>query len=299
MLRHALLLLFGLAVLVGCGKKAECFAPATLASFGSANDASDIPLDTTVPTDQQEIIKKDLALLGTLNLSANEKDSCTVGIKDFTGTSLVQWLKTRVRYIIGETFDYKNPKVVAQRDNSNPYVYSAMATNPSNLSEVVTVMTNIGSLLYLVGKQKSVAYQVTINNIPITVQSPRDGIIQIGKGMFSANQVPGSSRTSFVNSLLRLAVIMHEARHSDGHGNHAAFPHMTCDSGDYKGNAACEDNTNGPYAVQATMTRKFLEACTSCTSGEREGLLLLQADYESRLDAEALPRDDRPEGFWK
>ncbi len=269
-------------------------------SFGSTTDASDIPMDTTVPVDQRDILRKDLAILGTLNLANNAEDSCTVGIKDFSGSTMVQYLKTRVRYIIGETFDYKNPKVVAQReDNNNPYIYSAAALNPNQFSEVVTVMTNIGSLLYLVGKQKSVAYQININNYPITIQSPRDGVIQIGKGMFSANSIPGSARTSYVNSLLRLAVIFHEARHSDGHAEHAAFPHMVCDSGDYEGNAACEDNANGPYAVQATMTRKFLEACTTCTSTEREGMLLLQADYESRLDEQAIARDDRPEGFWK
>src|SRR5688572_10831908 len=165
MLRHWFLLLLGLAALSGCGKK-NCFPPATIQSFGSPTDASDIPLDSTVPSDQQSTLRQDLALLGTLNLSANSEDSCTVGIKDFSGTTMVQYLKTRVRYIIGETFDYKNPTVIA-RTESNPYIYSSLGVNPMGLSEVVTVMTNVGALLYLVGKRSSETYQITINGYPI------------------------------------------------------------------------------------------------------------------------------------
>lgn len=300
MLRRFFVLFVGLLLLSGCGdNKGSCSAPSTLQSFGSTADASDIPMDSTVPIDQQDTLRKDLARLGTLSLSTNAVDQCTVGIKDFAGTTLVQYLKTRVRFVIGESFDFKTPTVASTRDSSkNPYIYSSGLVDPSQLSEIVTVMTNVGAFLYLVGREKNKGYALNILNQQVLINSPRDGIIQIGAGMFTANQVKTSSRDSTVNSLLRLAVMMHEARHSDGHSEHAAFPHATCDSGVYKDKAACEDNTNGPYAVQATLTRKFIEACTDCSTEERDGMMRLQADYASRLLDTAQPQDDRPEGYW-
>ena len=101
---------------------------------------------------------------------------------------------------------------------------------------------------------------------------------------------------SLGNSLLRLSVLFHEARHSDGNGQYAAFPHATCASGDYQGLAACEENLNGPYAVQAILLRYFYSGCTNCTDTEKQGLLLALSDFQSRLQPDAVYHDSRPEG---
>ncbi len=304
MLRSLILLSLAVLALTGCGKK-NCYEPAALQSFGSNADASDIYMDSTVPPEQQSQLKKDLALLGRVNLSENTEDSCTVGIKEFSGTSLVQYMKTRVRYLVGEKYDYKNP-TVSKRDSKKTTVYASLGNRgvghtypvkPQQLSEVVTVMTNVGAYLYLISRPDSELITINVFGSDLSINSPRDGIIQVGEGLFTANKIPGSETGSMVNSLLRLAVMMHEARHSDGHGKHAAFPHEVCTSGTYKDHAACEIYSNGPYSVQATITKKFIEACTSCSTKDIDGMMRLQADYESRVLPNAESQDDRPEGF--
>lgn len=284
-----------LLLLVGCGGK-NCYPPTALSSFGSDTSAADLNFDSTVPADQQSLIKQDLARLGTLSLEENKEDSCTVGIATFSGTNLVQYLKTRVRYVVGESYDYKKPTVSSQPSGGTT-VYAALGENTRAESNVVTVMTNIGAALYLAAKKESALATLTIASTAVPIYSPRDGVIQIGAGMFVANNVPSSAKDALVNSLLRLSVFLHEARHSDGHGDHTAFGHIKCTEGTYAGEAACERFANGPYSVQGTMVAKLYDACTNCTMTERMGMMRLAADYFSRVRDDASSEDDRPEGY--
>ena len=174
-------------------------------------------------------------------------------------------------------------------------------------SNIVTVMMNLGASLYLTGKNpkdtgstgstQRVEYSLTVNDSAYLINTPRVGIIQIGKGLFTASLIKSSPTDSMANAFIRLAVFFHEARHSDGNGDNAGFPHALCTSGDYKDHYACEMNTNGPYAVQATLARLMRDACTDCTADEKEGMRLLMVDYQSRLQPGAQYSDQRPEAL--
>ncbi len=137
-----------------------------------------------------------------------------------------------------------------------------------------------------------------VNDSMIEVRGPRVGIIQIGEALFSSSYDSGSKgQDAAVNSLRRISTYFHEARHSDGNGTHAGFPHAKCTEGTYANEYACEQYLNGPYMLQSTLLDSFYNSCSSsdCDSTDKETLRLLTADKKSRLVSGAAYKDPTPE----
>jgi len=271
--RLALTLL--VAVLAGCGKKGRNY---------------DIPFDPSVPDVQVDSMIRDMERLKGLSLSgATEEDTRTLGVSDFSGGTLFSWLRERVKVIVGESYDFKKHYTVASSSSGLRPQIAAEG------DEIVTVMENVGSYLYLVGTKASTVIDLDVNGSTVRINTPRVGIVRIGEGLFSGSRFPNTPVDGEVRSLVRLGVLFHEARHSDGNGAHVVFPHATCPSGTYANRSACENNSNGPYAVQYRLASLFYQNCGSCTAGELQALYNLLTDYKSRIFQGAQYRDPRPE----
>lgn len=252
--------------------------------------------DPSVPSNQAQLLQGDLSYLHTSNIAAPDPDQLRVlDVQDFQSASLEGWLYERVKVIVGEGFNWQvQGQETPIAPNEQPQLMSQVHVRDS--SDVETVMQNLGAMLYLQSKPDHAVYMLNMAEGEVRVNTPRVGIIQIGEGLFDgANQIPGSPPDSEANSILRLAAVFHEARHGDGNGNYAAFPHAVCPSGDYAGDAACEMNLDGPYAVQALMLQQMYMSCQTCSQDEQQGLLVLLADYQGRLLPDATWHDDTPE----
>lgn len=295
--------LMGACVLVlclACGKSespdSTFGAPGTQCSYFTDNGTptTQVRIDSSVPSDQRQYLTNDFQNVEILNIShpPSGNDACYLGLTDFTGSSLSLWLRQRVKVIVGEDFDYVSNANGTSLSSFQP----VLASENLSASNIVTLMFNLGSHLYRTGKKNNTVYSLAVGSQSITVKSPRSGIIQIGEGLFSSTRISGKSYNSVGSSLLRIGVLFHEARHSDGNGTNAGFPHAQCTSGTYAGRSSCENNLNGPYNIEAILLTSFYNSCgASCDSTEKQALQLAIADSKSRLLSNPVFSDVRPE----
>lgn len=281
-----------------------CFIYSTLAWAGMDS----LVFSNTVPKKQKEQILNDLEVLKSLDFKSFETDSATqrmLGLLSIDALSLEDWLSERMKFIVTdkafkffkvslnkkiktekEDVDYPNPKLPSLINQQSE------SENSDEGDNSYTVMTNLGAAIYLDGKKERKLYRMNITtglfrSESITIDSPRVGIIQIGEGLFDRRfNINNSNLSSVSNSLHRLGVFFHEARHSDGHGESLAFVHTLCPKGhDYEGLAACDSIPNGAYGISAGVVKELLKTCTDelCTEREREILRLTILDSENRI----------------
>lgn len=250
---------------------------------------SGIVLDSSVTQNQRSLIEQDLLNLKEVYISSTPKNELEIiGVENFYGEDLLNWLLERVKYVAGETFDYGNQAFIIDDHGYNPQIFEQ--------SKLVMVMSNIGAGLYRYGKINSLLIGINIAGQEFEIKSPRSGIIQIGEGLFDSVLVSGPNPSSLANSFLRLHVFFHEGRHSDGNGNNAAFPHESCPSWhDYSGYYACDNNLNGPYTIGAITLKNFVMACVGCSNTEIQTMKAIQADSEYRILPGSTYKDPRPE----
>jgi hypothetical protein len=202
----------------------------------------------------RSILKKDLSRLENFQFNLElEPLSKRLFELEETGPNFAwEWLSQRVRYL--------------ENNNSK------------------ALMSNIGAAWYAEAKARnSLAtfhfHHDKKNVEEITIKSPRVGLVLIGKSTFDLD-----IGRSYANSLARLILLIHEARHSDGHQKSLGFFHVACPKGhDYAGQFACDNNRNGAYAVGAQIAREFRKNCSSCSVGEKEALRLIEIDSRSRV----------------
>ncbi|NDD53331.1 hypothetical protein EBZ39_05575 [bacterium] len=283
-----LLFVVGALALIGCQKN-------TTSGFSTKVG---IVLDSTVPEDQRNLIDQDLYNLSQLNLSVTSSDLQVLNINSFSGSEMVSWFKTRVSYIVGESFDYSEQAYIVGTVSYRPQIYASTLLDNDFLAQnsLVTIMVNIGSALYRYGKNNSRVLTLDVGGQTLYIKSPRIGVIQIGEGLFTSWSVRNTARDTLANSLIRLSVFFHEARHSDGNGDNVTFPHALCpDWHDYSGNYSCDNSANGPYVVDSIMLKNLRNACTNCSNTEIQTFKAFQADAESRLLPNSTFKDVRPE----
>ncbi len=258
------------------------------------DDLYGIKFDSTVPEEQKELLVDDLQFIGNLSFSnVTSQDLEKIDLPELSPNALVQFLVSRVKYIVGESYDSDAQRTVV----SNNYYYSPtkFAAFQSPFDRVVTVMTNSGSAVYLEGKKNSILYSVNVADTDVLVNSTRVGIIKIGEGLFNSSRLQSMSATSTAKRLLRLGTLFHESRHSDGNGSNAGFPHTKCNSGDFAGYYACESNINGPYNLEAMLLNHFYQSCYGCSQTELSAIQVSAADAASRLLYGATRKDPQPE----
>ena len=256
-----------------------------------------IRISDDVPSDQAAILKADLGRVSTMNFPGADAEMLRVmGLDKADSSSLSSWLGSRVGYVISENFDIEKNLVVVRENVNYPYAgempdidrQSSLFGGKLNEERGTTVMSNIGTALYLIGKQESVLAGVKLPGIgTVAMTSPRVGVVQIGEGLMSEKLMvmQGAKKDSQAHQGMRLSVYFHEARHSDGHGKSLGFVHAICPAGHaFEGAYACDRNLNGPYTVGAFMSKAIAENCgSSCSAHDSEVLSALTADSFDRV----------------
>lgn len=262
-----------------------------LASCGKKSQVS-LKFDDSVTSEQRKLFEGDLAVLDTLSPTTS-RDTKLMDISDFSAPTLAAWLTHRAKAIVGPT--YNLDRNIGVLRTAVPYLPRPVAIELENRGEGKIMMANLGAAVYMAGKKEKWVLGMKVAGDTLTVTSPRVGVFQVHE-LFKL-KVLGAPADAKVNSLVRLSILFHEARHSDGNGEATGLPHAICASGDYQGQPACERYAQGPYVVSRITTERFLEACSDCTSGEKEALTLMIADYQSRLLPNPEEVDTRAEGI--
>lgn len=297
---HWLLALFGFLFLISA-----CSQDLTTGSLQlQQKEFQGLKFDDSVLISQKELLDLDMERLRQISVTdVSTADLASIGLTQFEGPELVSWVEDRIKYVVGENFSYST---LAKFEGSLNYPKGQ--TNQISLgqqssledllgqSSTVTIMMNLGGLLYSQGKLQSKLVSIPVAGEKIFINSPRVGVVQIGEGLFTSWAVEGTPKNSVANSLLRLSTLIHEARHSDGNGDNATFPHARCPLGhELAGNYACDNKSNGPYVLNALTLKHFLKTCTNCTNIEKQTIMLFQSDSLSRILPGATDGDTSPE----
>lgn len=257
----------------------------SLSAF-SAEQFGGISFHSSVPKTQINLLKKDLKYIYSSPVLLQDKELKQVfGITNSEGPSLHNWLINRVKYIVGESYQFGGQNIVP----GSPFFRFPSTPLPdmkNGLSEssIKTVMINMGTAMYNAGKEQNFLFGARFDNINIYATSPRLGLIQVGEGLFDPTFALNKDPAATSNSISRLSTLFHEARHSDGNGKSTGFGHIMCpEDHPYNGFYACEKSSNGSYKVGALSTRQLYLNCYSCSNEEKYILELKIADSFSRI----------------
>lgn len=264
-----------------------------------------ISLATDMRIEHQRRILRDLRYLSSTEMRIMDPEiNRVMGIREANANTMKDWLGERISVIVSPDIDLST--AVQKLPENFAYPNQFEENNiPSGASAVV--MTNIGAGLYLRGKTRNVLYGITIPGFSkIEIRSPRVGIVRVGDELFSPSLqrfgLAGNDVNSEPYTIQRLGTFFHEARHSDGNGEHLGFPHAVCPEGhDFAGIKACDHTQNGSYTVGALAIRAFLKSCKNCSVAELEVLKLKTLDsfnrvLESTDENQTKDWDPQPEG---
>lgn len=253
-------------------------APATppLRGYGG------IQFHSTVENHHEDSLKNDLRYVyRSKHKTVVDNFSHILGLKSVTGPDLHNWLVNRVRFVVGERFSLTSHLKIF-RNYKYPNNSNLKADNSN--SNIVTVMSNISTSYYQVGKAAKELYQLDLDGTKVFINSPRSGVIQVGEGLFHPKSLLNNDVDSAANSIQRINILFHEARHGDGNGKHTGFSHSICPRGHaYEGNYSCETVGNGPYSVGAYILKQFAANCTSCSGMDKAILDAYVGDSFSRI----------------
>ncbi len=240
-----------------------------------AKDFGGIKFHSEIPAEQSDLLVNDIRYLFENPITKADSEFLLISeINNGTGPELHNWLVNRVKYVVGEKYDFtKNVQIkLFHKFPKTPL--------PPSIVEMgflapKTVMSNIGGALYLGGKSKKILLGTKFDKEKIFAKSSRVGLIQIGEGLFFEGFQISPESKSPANSIARLSTFFHEARHSDGSGVYTGFVHATCPPNhSYAGFFACEEVGNGPYSIGGLTERHLLKNCSECSVTE---LTMLEA----------------------
>lgn len=277
-------------------KKLQFVSLALFLSLGVT--AREIQFSRDISFEYQQLIRGDLARLSALlqNPSAIDQQLLQVmELDELSASSLELWLTERLGHIVADDFDPLREFIATTSHTyQNAYIFprfdEEVVTPLDPSATMLTVMANIGTAQYLIGKSQRQLYAFDFEAIDgqtkrIELTSPRVGVVKIGPGLFHPKLNFNSNDLSAeVNSIMRLATLFHEARHSDGNGETLGFFHAVCPTGHaYQGRSACDKNLNGPYMLDALLIEKFMASCQSCSAEELKFLSKHAADSRARV----------------
>lgn len=266
----------------------------------SANQFGAVKFHSSVPADQITAMSTDLSYLFNNPIkNPDEEFKSLLGINQNNGPEMHNWLVNRVRHIIGESFELNDSSIRVQTGYTFPRSplpeidqAAGLAESSGENSNIKTIMSNLGSALYLVGKKgmkirnvlTPVLYGLDLDGETVYATSTRVGIIQVGEGLFFKDFRVTDDELAPSNSISRLGTFFHEARHSDGNGSSTGFAHARCPvTHPYSNNFACEKSSNGSYSVGALTLRNLVANCLTCSDEETAKLELQILDSFNRI----------------
>jgi hypothetical protein len=246
-----------------------------------------IQFSSTLSDSTKSALKKDFEFLSKLELDESKSTDLkkVMKLNKADAQSLMNWLDLRVKLIVPPTFD-----------DTTAATYSSMELDWIGSESAMTIADNLGAFLYKDGKRRGKNVSLDVPGLgSISVRSPRAGIIREGKGLMVDWPDTGDI-TDAANTVLRLATLFHEGRHSDGHDASLCFSHVKCPKGHVlEDSYACDNNKNGPYTIGAQFVKAYMDSCTDCSTKFKNEFKLEIADNLGRVISTD-EWDDTPEG---
>lgn len=261
------------------------FLSFSLNSHGSEKFAG-IYFDSSLPASQLRTMKDDLTYLYKNPINEFDLEFQTMAeIPKVDGPQMYNWIYNRVKYIIGQEYEFKGRNLVKKSGHVFPATpLPPSISNRSNSLAGIIIMSNTGADLYLTGKRDNILNGIKLDGESVFAPSPRVGILQVGEGLFLERLLVNKDQNSEANKIKRLGTIFHEARHSDGHADHIGFIHDDCPPGhNMSGFAACEGYSNGSYSLEAVATKTLLLNCLTCSNEDKTKLSIGIADSFNRV----------------
>jgi hypothetical protein len=235
--------------------------------------ATEWVLDKNINEVHQRVLQQDQANLAALNMPGETVAGFNkiFGASELNAQTISTWINDRVKVVIDENFDIQNNISIEGQIPKSLGVFKGK-------DEGMVVMSNVGAGLYMQAKQYGVLIALMVEDSDsvekILINSPRAGLLMIGKGLFYGAKSE-EELNQYSNSLLRISTFAHEGRHSDGHGKNIAFGHDKCPQGHAMANEyACDFNGNGPYAVGGILSWEMAKNCPADKCSEKDKLRL-------------------------
>ncbi len=252
-----------------------------------------------IAADQIATLRQDLKLIdtwdGKMTLAESQKLKDLLELRTVNPVEIGLWFKARMKYILrSDLARYQLGLVFASQNQVGLQELGIR----EKTDEFNTGGGNIGTAIYQTtldeqSTRRSLAYLIIrINDKWVPILSPRVGLMRIGPALFDPDfQVNHVNLRALSNSLQRLEVLFHEARHSDGNqaSGSLGFSHIICpDDGtvapELVGVPACDNSSNGAYSVGAALLKSLLHLCEKqCSPTEREILNSIYLDRISRI----------------
>lgn len=245
-----------------------------------------IYFDSSLPASQLRTMKDDFTYLYKNPIKEFDPEFQTMAeLPKVDGPQLYNWIYNRVKYIIGQEYEFKGRNLVKKTGHVFPATpLPPSITNRTNALAGIIIMSNTGADLYLTGKRDNILMGIKLDGESVFAPSPRVGIIQVGEGHFLERLAINKDQNSEANKIKRLGTIFHEARHSDGHANHIGFIHDECPPGhNMSGFEACDSSSNGSYSLEAVATKTLLLNCLTCSNEDKTKLSVGIADSFNRV----------------
>ena len=263
--------------------------------------------DRSISPEQRHIIERDLENLCRLNydLKNREMDAAkrvlqmVFEIEEVSCERLKNWLHKRVKWITGN-FDFGDRVIIQRQESSwwnsldwSLFYFVQEWKTERNMNHHARAM-NFGATLFGILKiydreQWFSSYRFGEfetwfkfirddgREILLPITTPRVGIIRLAENFFLSQYHPNSSKVdSLGNSLFRMGLLFHEARHSDGHGEHTIFPHdAPCSQTAVakESRSGCDSALNGAYGIEFTFLNYAIQACDRCSEKEKDILI--------------------------
>lgn len=267
-----------------------------LSSYNYNTGAGTINFDPSMNPAKVSLLMNDLNNINTFSqISPSPYFLQTLNIPNAYPQTLYNWLNLRIEYILSENFNIQSGYPIssfAPPPNQSNGAYSFGNGSllfdyipfAASQGELLVTAYNVGALYYLSSFSSGTLYALPLpwGNIPVS--SPRVGVIQIMPGLFSPSITNESTPQTPLASLLRLAVLFHEARHSDGNGQTTGFQHVPCWNGNYQGQEICDNYSNGSYAVEYYVFQALISQCSQCSPQEMLTSQALLMDLSSRIN---------------
>lgn len=280
----------------------------------SLSSASDFVFSKSISKNKVNLILDDLEYLKRFDFNNTYPRTYEAfEMNHFDGSSVYNWINHRVTYFVDDnilsrtnillfTSLYKdNPNTQYPNARVLPYSLNPKSTSSKQsinyLFSIIfnrdeeSVMSNLGASLYLKGKFEQKIYYAKLNpksfsnKLDIAIESPRIGLLKVGKGFFNKTVSINHKRLHLpANRISRLMVLAHEARHSDGNAESLSFAHSRCPIFHYlSGKSACDENLNGPYTIGAQLGLEMLKSEQSLNNIEKAVLKAIVLDSQSRV----------------
>jgi hypothetical protein len=254
-------------------------------------------------------IMMDFKYIGQTTLPSDPVMAKKWELKDTSAASWLNWFGERVKII--SAADHTEESFWSKRftkDTNYPIsndMYEIAEAKASNRN--LNLAENITGKLLLRSYHSGYAFKYKSKSYTSLVGSQHFGLIILHNQFFvdGLTIMPGtedyesSATASFVSSIARVAALLHEARHSDGHDDHIGFLHSKCPQGHpLAGTTDCDRMINGPYSTEADFTRLYIDQCKKnngnriCTESEMDTLEgIIQKANSYVLDPEIYPFD--------